>query len=159
MWTLSKRWWLFSLLLAAPGVIFLIVGMANPSVRTDDGLPMFWFGVIWIFLQLIINGVLFGYLAFQKKRLAYFRENGIPAVATILAAETTGTTVNDMPQIELKLEIAPPDRMPYVITDRRCWNPLSLAGLQRGARLKVLVDPRRPKKILFAGDGDAPPLR
>jgi hypothetical protein len=35
---------------------------------------------------------------------------------------------------------------------KRCWNPLSLAGLQRGALLKVLLDPCNPKKIQFNGE-------
>jgi hypothetical protein len=60
--------------------------------------------------------------------------------------------MNDMPQIELKLEIEAPGRNRYTITDRRCWNPLSLAGLQKGAQLPVLVDPQHPKKILFLDD-------
>jgi hypothetical protein len=77
--------------------------------------------------------------------LIYF---GVIAVM-ILGAGTTGTTVNDMPQIELQLEIEAPGRYRYTITDRRCWNPLSLAGLQKGAKLPVLVDPRQPKKIMF----------
>jgi hypothetical protein len=38
---------------------------------------------------------------------------------------------------------------------KRCWNPLSLAMLQKGAKLRVRVDPRSPKKILFLDDGRA----
>jgi hypothetical protein len=60
-----------------------------------------------------------------------------------------------MPQIELELEIEAPGRDRYTITDRRCWNPLSLAGLQKGAKLRVLLDPRSPKKIMFPNDGQA----
>ena len=156
MWTLTRKWWIISAMLLVPGVIMLVAGILNPGARTDDNMSLRTFGVIWILLQLAIQGALFGYLGWQKKRLAYFRENGVRGVATILSAATTGTTVNDMPQIELRLEIAALDRAPYVITDRRCWNPLSLAGLQRGAKLAVLVDPRHPKKIMFAGDGDEP---
>jgi len=156
MWKLTRSWWVISLMLLAPGVVMLVVGTVNPGARTDDNMPLRTFGIFWILLQLAIQAVLFGYLGWQKKRAAFFRENGVRGVATILAADTTGTTVNDMPQIELRLEIAAPDRAPYVITDRRCWNPLSLAGLQKGAKLAVLVDPRHPKKIMFMGDEDAP---
>jgi hypothetical protein len=136
-------------MLLVPGVVSLVIGIVNPNERTDDNVSLKTFGIVWILLQFVINGALFGYLNWQKKRAVYFARNGIRATATILSADTTGTTVNDMPQIELRLEIVPPDRMPYTIVDKRCWNPLSLAGLQKGAKLPVLIDPRRPTKIMF----------
>ncbi len=153
MWTLTKKWWIISGMLLMPGVIALVVGIVNPNARTDDGFSLKTFGLVWIFLQLAVNGALFGYLSWQKKRAVFFAQNGIRATATILSAETTGTTINDMPQIALRLEIAPSDRMPYSITDKRCWNPLALAGLQKGAKQPVLIDPRRPKKIMFYKEG------
>lgn len=149
MWVLTKRWWIISALLLAPGVVMLVVGIVDPGARTDDNMSLKTFGMIWILLQLVMNGALFGYLSRQKMRALYFSRNGIRSTATILSAETTGTTINDMPRIALRLEIAPPDRMPYTITDKRCWNPLALAGLQKGAKLPVLIDPRRPKRIMF----------
>jgi hypothetical protein len=36
-----------------------------------------------------------------------------------------------------------PGRGRCTISDRRCWNPLSLAGLQKGARLPAAVLPIR----------------
>ena len=153
MWVLNKGWWGTWIVLLAPGVVALVIGILNPVARTsDDVLPLWKFGIVWIFLQLLIMGAIFVFMNRQKRRAVYFRENGIPGTATILSADTTGTTVNDMPQIELKLEIEAPGRNRYTITDKRCWNPPSLAGLQKGARLPVLVDPRRPKKIMFPDD-------
>jgi len=153
MWVLNKGWWGTWVILLAPGVVALVIGILNPGTRTtDDSMMLRTFGIIWILLQLLIMGTLLAFMNRQKRRAAFFRENGIPGTATILAADTTGTTVNDMPQIELKLEIEAPGRNRYTITDRRCWNPLSLAGLQKGAKLPVLVDPQHPKKILFLDD-------
>lgn len=152
MWVLNKGWWSIWVILLAPGVIALAVGLLNPGARTDDNLPLPAFGIIWILLQFLIMGAILFFMRLQKKRAAYFLANGVPGAATILDAATTGTTINDMPQIELKLEIEAPGRNNYVITDRRCWNPLSLARLQKGARLKVLVDPQRPKKVMFLDD-------
>jgi len=149
MWVLTRRWWIISGMLLAPGVIILVIGTLNPGARTDDGFPLKTFGIVWILLQLVVNSVLFGCLYRQKKRAVYFARNGIRGTATILSADATGSTINDMPQVEMRLEIAPCDRMPYMITDKRCWNPLSLAGLQNGVKLPVLIDPRRPKKIMF----------
>jgi hypothetical protein len=154
MWVLTKGWWWTWAVLLAPGLVALVIGILDRGARTsDDTLPLWAFGIVWIFLQLMIMGAIFVFMDRQKRRAAYFRENGIPGTATILAAATTGTTVNDMPQIELELEIETSGRNRYTIIDRRCWSPLSLAGLQKGAKLAVLVDPRHPKKIMFPDDG------
>lgn len=152
MWVMSKGWWGTWAILLAPGVIALVIGILNPGARTDDNIPLRTFGLLWIFLQLLILGAILAFMRLQRKRAEFFLENGIPGTATILAASTTGTTINDMPQIELQLEIEAPGRNNYLITDRRCWSPLSLAGLQKGAKLKVRVDPRRPKKVMFLDD-------
>jgi hypothetical protein len=153
MWVMNKGWWGTWVVLLAPGVVALVIGILHPVARTsDDSMTLRMFGILWIVLQLLIMGAIFAFMNRQKRRAVYFRENGIPGSATILAADTTGTTVNDMPQIELQLEIEAPGRDRYTITDRRCWNPLSLAGLQKGAKLPVLVDPRSPKKIIFLDD-------
>jgi hypothetical protein len=154
MWVLNRGWWWTWVILLAPGVVALTIGILDPGARTsDDSLSLRAFGILWIFLQLLIMGAIFFFMNRQKRRAAYFRENGIPGTATILSADTTGTTINDMPQIELQLEIEVPGRNRYTISDRRCWNPLSLAMLQKGAKLPVLVDPLRPKKIMFPDDG------
>ncbi len=153
MWVLNKGWWGLWAVLLAPGVIALVIGILNSAARTDDNMPLRLFGVVWIVLQLLIMGGILLFMKRQKERAAYFQKNGIPGTATILAAGTTGTTINDMPQIELRLEIEAPGRNNYTITDKRCWNPLSLARLQKGAKLPVLVDPQRPRKIMFV-DGE-----
>jgi hypothetical protein len=158
MWVLNRGWWWTWVILLAPGVIALVIGILNPAARTDDDIPLRTFGVVWIALQLMLMGVMLAFMKRQRHQAAYFQQNGIPGTATILHAETTGTTVNDMPRVALTLEIDAPGRNPYTITDRRCWNPLQLAGLQRGAKLAVLVDPRNPKSIMFADEGQAPPI-
>ncbi len=155
MWVLNKGWWGIWAVLLAPGVIALVVGILSPGARTDDNMPMHMFGIIWIVLQFLILGAILFFMKRQKQRAAYFLKNGIPGTATILAADTTGTTINDMPQIKLQLEIEAPGRNRYAITDKRCWNPLSLARLQKGNKLPVLVDPEHPQKIMFVEDAQA----
>lgn len=153
MWVLNRGWWASWVILLAPGVVALVIGILDPSAHTsDDTMTLRTFGVVWILSQLLIMGVLLACMDLQGRRADYFRQHGVPGTATILAADTTGTTVNDMPQVELKLEIEMPGGNRYTITDRRCWNPLSLAGLRQGEKLRVLVDPRSPKRIMFVED-------
>lgn len=153
MWVMNKGWWWTWVILLAPGVVALVISILHPGTRTtDDSMLLRTFGIVWILLQLLILGAIFVFMDRQKRRAVYFRMNGIPGTATILSADTTGVTVNDMPQIELQLEIEVPGRNRYTIIDRRCWNPLALAGLQNGAQLAVRVDPQHPKQIMFVDD-------
>ncbi len=153
MWVKNRGWWMTWVVLLAPGVVTLGIGIFHPSARTsDDTMTLRTFGLVWILCQLLILGVILAGMKWQRRQLDYFRQNGIPATATVLAATTTGTTVNEMPQVELKLEIEAPAGNRYTITDRRCWNPLSLAGLRPGAKLAVLIDPHSPKRIVFVED-------
>jgi hypothetical protein len=152
MWTLSKNWWIFYLVLLLPGVIMLIIGIINPNARTDDGMSLWKFGLIWISMMLVIEAGTFIYLGCQKKRASYFEKKGIRAVAAILEAEQTGVEMNGMPQIELRLEIALPGQAPYTINHKDYWSLLALSSLRRGARLPVLVDPRDRKRIMFVDE-------
>lgn len=160
MWVLSKRWWVLSLALLVPGVIALIIGLISPGFKTDDGMSLWKFGILWIAIMLVVHAGLFVWFYLQARRARYFAQYGIPATATILKADTTGTTVNDCPEIELQLEVAIPGEAPYPIKHKECFNPLTLAGLQRGAQMNVLVDPRHRNRIMLrydAGEQSRPP--
>jgi len=149
MWVLTRRWWLISVALFVPGAVCLILGLRNPRLRTDDGMSLVKFGLLWILLMVLIHAGLFGFFAFQRKRSAFFAAQGIPGTATVLSAAATGTEVNNMPQVEMKLLIEVPGREASTIIHREVVNPVFLAQLQRGAQLPVLVHPRKPKKVML----------
>lgn len=148
-WTRRRGWWLISLALLAPGVVSLSAGILDPSKRTDDGMSLSAWGAGWLGIIVLVHAGLFGYLHLRNRRAAWFERHGLPARATILAAEFTGTEVNLMPEIELDLEVALPGEAPYSVRHACCMSPLSLAALQPGARLKVRVDPRNRKRIML----------
>lgn len=159
MWTLSRHFWIFFLVLLSPGLIMLGIGITTPGARTDDGHSFLTIGAAYTAILILIEAGTLIFLGRQKKRVAYFAAHGIRGVATIINAETTGTELNDMPQVELQLEISISNRPPYTITNRSYWNLLSLSALQRGARLPVRVDPKNPKKIMFVEeDTDTDPV-
>ena len=157
MWMLTKHWWIFFLVLLSPGIIMLAIGILNPGARTDDGHSLLMVGAVFTSIMVIIEAGVFVYLGRQKKRVAYFAQNGVQGSATILKAETTGIELNGMPQIELLLEITLPGQAPYTISNKSYWNLLSLSSLKRGARLTVRVDPKNRKRIMFV-DEDAGPV-
>ncbi len=149
MWTINRHAWLLLLALMTPGAIMTIYGLTHPKARTEDGVSFVSFGLIWVGIMAVLEGGLFVYLWQQKRNVAYFMEKGVRGFATILNAETTGMELNNMPEVELYLDIVIPNHPPYTITHKSCWNLLSLGTLRRGARLEVLVDPKNHKKILI----------
>ncbi|MBN1496286.1 MAG: hypothetical protein JXA07_05920 [Spirochaetes bacterium] len=149
MWTLSRHFWIFFLVLLLPGLVMLGIGITTPGARTNDGHSLLTFGAAYTGILLLVEGGTFIFLRRQKRRVEYFTACGIRGIATILDAETTGVELNDMPQVELKLEVSIQGRAPYTITHRGYWNLLSLSSLKRGARLSVRVDPKNREKIMF----------
>ena len=58
MWVVNKGWWGTWIILLAPGVVALVIGILHPGARTsDDSMTLRTFGIVWIFLQLLIMGV------------------------------------------------------------------------------------------------------
>ena len=152
MWELSKNWWIISVVLFLP-VVFLIVDDIVSSPESKANIPFtersLFIGIVWLGIWIALHMGMYAFFTLQKKKMAYFQQNGLKGTAVILAAEETGTYINNCPQVELRLQISIPDRQPYDIVHKRCLSPLSLAQFQRGAAIPVLVDPKNPKKIIF----------
>jgi hypothetical protein len=82
MWVLNKGWWGTWVILLAPGVVALVIGIRNPGSRITDGsMSLRTFGIVWILLQLLIMGSLFALMNLQKRRAGYFRPPPRPAPA------------------------------------------------------------------------------
>jgi hypothetical protein len=152
MWELSKNWWIVSVVLLIPALFLIIGGLISPLESSREipflDQPVFG-GIIWLGIWAALHIGMFTYLTLQKKKVSYFQQNGLKGSAVILAAEETGTYVNNCPQVEMRLQISVPGRQPYDIVHKRCLSPLSLAQFQSGAAMPVLIDPKNPKKIMF----------
>ncbi len=127
--------------------------------------------VIWIFtgIAFVVAGaiaifewtygiaafVLFAVVAYIGYRI-FFRpalialnliHEGEPATAVILKVWETGRTVEQNPRIGLKLEIFPPERIPYEVEIKQNVSKSDLSLFKEGRTLKVRLDPRNPKNI------------
>ena len=98
---------------------------------------------------------LFGVLAYIGYRI-FFRpalialnviKVGEPATAVILKMWETGRTIEQNPRIGLKLEVFPPERIPYEVEIKQNVPKSDLSNFKEGRTLKVKLDPRNPKNI------------
>lgn len=124
--------------LAAP----LLIG-ANFAIM-EAGLPEWIFGVL-------VGAVVIGTIAFVLRAItrgarikAKLKQTGVPGQATLIQANTTGTRVNNQPLIELILNIEAQGLQPFRASHREVMGHASLARLQPGMVIPVLIDPKDP---------------
>ena len=89
------------------------------------------------------------------------KAQGVAGNATILGMRQTGVTLNEQPQIELRLQVSTQMHGPYEVTLKE-YVPLMLLGaLSSGRPLPVKVDPANPQRVIIewesAGGFGAPP--
>lgn len=85
---------------------------------------------------------------FDDNSITKFKKDGIPAKAIILSIIDTGGYYNDRPQVKMILEVRPENQEPYETEIKMFISPVYLPQYQPGAHLKVLYDPKNPKKVI-----------
>lgn len=66
---------------------------------------------------------------------------GLPAKATILSLQDTGTTINQSPVVHIRLKVEPTDRPAFEAETEQLINRLEVPQIQPGATVKVRFDP------------------
>ena len=77
-----------------------------------------------------------GFVTLSNTRDRAFARAGIDAKGVILSAKQTGTYVNELPQIALRIRVEHSDRPPYEVEHRAVVSLVSIAALQPGAVLE-----------------------
>jgi hypothetical protein len=124
----------------------IIAGVAFISIGT---LAIFeWtFGLAAFILAGILTYV--GYRIFFRPALIELSilRKGEPASAVILEAWETGKSKGDFPKIGLKLEVRPPEMVPYQVEMFHKVNPSERRIFREGRVITVKIDSKNPKKI------------
>lgn len=132
---------IFELVLAG---VFLVLGMANPIVRSGFYLTAGILGVLSVGLLWWARRWARGYHEAQR-----LRASGVPGQAQILSMRQTGVYMNEQPQIQLNLQVQTEMHGPYQTTVTE-YVPLMLLGtLSRGRPLPVKVDPADPQNLVI----------
>ena len=108
---------------------------------------------IWGFVLLL--GAFLAYQVFwpeyQRRRLL---EEGLPAAATILAADPTGSTYNSQPEVRFRLRIEPQPGTAYEAETEMVINPIYAPRFQPGQRVQVRYDRRDRSRVTIEGPAE-----
>lgn len=89
-----------------------------------------------------------GYL--RHREATHLRAEGVPATALILGLEDTGKRFNDMPEIEIRLEVTSEGRAPWPASFRWVMSLPDAQFFTPGRRIPVRFDPARPERVAYA---------
>src|SRR6266542_1536978 len=108
------------------GVLGGLIGMAVAIAAS----PIF--GSIFSLIFIVIFGWVFGGLYLRGRKRKRLLQTGIQANATITEIWDTGVTVNNQPQIGIKLQVTPQTGMPYIVETKVIISRLQTAYYQPG---------------------------
>lgn len=87
--------------------------------------------------------------AAEERRLL---QTGTPAQGQILAAQQTGTYVNNNPQVQFTVLITPPGGQPYQAQLTKIVSLFEMSQYQVGAACQARIDPMNPQHVaIFPG--------
>jgi hypothetical protein len=140
-----RRLFIFIILIDAISlIIFLIFYFAKLEADPGD-----WIAVPIVFGSLIFAGVII-WLAFRPMiREQAILKKGEHAEATLLDYWDTGTTINDNPQVGMRLEVRPSRLAAYQADTKTVISRLDLAMLHKGAVVEVTYLPDDPQEVAF----------
>jgi len=75
--------------------------------------------------------------------------NGLRGEATITAVRDTGVQVNNMPMLEIELQVSLEGREPYTASVRQVVQHCALAQAQPGMKVPVRVDPENRESVVI----------
>jgi hypothetical protein len=147
VWTASRGMSLFMLL---PAVAMAVAAMIVPAdAVTDDGAPLkpallmgagFW--IVTNFAILFVMGRI------NEKRRRLF-EQGLDGRALILGVEETGTTINDMPVLRIRLRVNDGYHGEYETVHKEAIPLTVIPRLVQGGEIAVKVDREKQDRLLL----------
>ncbi len=84
-------------------------------------------------------------------------QHGELATATVLQVWDTGTTVNENPQLGLRLEVQPLGDAPFQAESKSVVSRLLVGGIRPGAVVQVKYDPRDRRKVAVVPGAEVQP--
>jgi hypothetical protein len=100
------------------------------------------FGILYFLFQASAKQA-----ALEKELLA----TGASAPATIAAVGQTGMYINNQPQVQLVLEVIPPDGAQFTAKINRVVSLLQIPQIQPGRVVEVRYDKANPSRIMVVG--------
>lgn len=123
--------------------------MSDSSVYLPVLLTLLPFAIV----LLIVGFIVFRLLRNSARNRALM-SHGLTAPAIILSAEDTGVTMNDSPQVRLRLQVNPANSQPFQSEAVFFLNRLQTGLIVPGTPVEVRYDPADLSKVAVASFGD-----
>lgn len=139
--------------------IFFIVGSgmliagynAAPGSLTDDGYPLnhffYFMGGFFILFPLLLTFFISFFYRRNASKVSYLKAQGIKGKARVLGIERTGTSINDIPQVILKLKITTDLGEQFLVDYKKCIDPVYYSLITPERDLPVFVHPENKKEV------------
>jgi len=138
------------LLMMLPGFGLIIASfLVSPDALTDDGHPLNVFLLVMGGFFIVVDLALVGFIALRNRTKMEFARNGLSGTAEVLSMSETGTTINDMPMIKMRLKVNDGYRPVREVTHKQVFSYLTLRDIHVGDTLNVKVHPRKPDKLMI----------
>lgn len=151
---IKGRWWIF----AIPLVIFTGIGItliildtvAAPVMRPPRPWynSMLFLGIIFVLSPWISTAWVMRRVRKGQRREEHLLDHGVRGRATLVSVAETGLYTNDVPEVEMVLDIrsgtGPDRRQAY----REHVSLIDLPRLTPGREFSILVDPEDPESVL-----------
>ncbi len=134
-------------------IITLAQGIPEGGPKSFLGLSLrnqiYALGIFFIVSPFIGTAWTMLWIGRGQNRAAWLIKNGVQGTGKVLGYDETGMYVNNVPKIELRLEITTSRHGTYQITHDEYINLLYLSKLSIGKELQIMVDPQDQKNIFI----------
>ena len=129
------------------GAFFGVMGMVIAIAAS----PLF--GSIFSLIFIVVFGLAFGLPYLRKRKSKQLLKTGIQANGKIVEMWDTGWTMNNQPQIGLKIEVTPQAGNPFTAETQMVISRLQTAYYQAGVDCIVRYDPNNKKTVAIESLG------
>ncbi|MCK5785924.1 MAG: hypothetical protein KAH54_05115 [Candidatus Sabulitectum sp.] len=148
---IKGRWWIFVI----ATVPFFVLGVVFIWLHFDASWHREWYNsLLFLGILFIISPILQLWWTLRKIHRGQKNESELIArstigCATVISLEETGLYTNDIPEVEILLEVHSKDDTTYRLTHREHVNLSDLPGLAPGSEIAIRVDSLNRKNVFL----------
>lgn len=131
-------------------VILDTVANPSPALHRPWFDSMLFLGILFIITPFVGIGWILIWTRRGQRIERKMLKRSIPGRATVVSIEETGMYTNNVPEVEMVLEIVTDLYPAYRVVHREYVNPIDLSKLLPGAEIEVRVDSKDRDNILLA---------
>ena len=151
---IKGRWWIFVI----ATVPFLLLGIVFIWLHFSTTMHMHrpWYdsllflGILFIISPIVQIWWTISRIHSGRRREKQLIERSVPGHGTVISLRETGLCTNDIPEVEIVLDVTTVTSLAYRVIHKEHVNPADLSSLFPGAVVKILVDALDKDRILLA---------